>query len=282
MVSPAVVKLEVDIDKASSDAVELLGATALPHDWTSEVLGAHWVVGSSSVTVLEGGSTIEELSDELLLVVDSEGHYRMTLDNSKEYGRHASFDGKTLYLRPRFGPYHARLAQSETEASDIRNEVFAGASDYLELLGRQLELSDKGESVFEGRAARSITLQLAPEVRDVDAETLSHKQWRNSIVVDAIRGTASLDAETGAVLYLQFEGTISYQRDGRSLQMKLQAERTISKIGHEESIGAPDDAAIMTIGARRRELAEREELLKSIAPPARKAPTPKASLEDGR
>lgn len=282
VLAPSVETLEVDPSLASSDVDELLKALALPHGWTTEILGAHQVKGTTSVKVLESGEVLEELSDELALRIDSEGRFQMTLDNSREYGRHASFDGEKLYLRPRFGPYHARPAQSESEAVDIRNEVFAGASAYFELLEGQVEVSDKGEKVFAGRAAREISLQLAPEARAQKTQKQSHKEWRNTIVVESLRGNVSLDAETGAVLQLKFEGSISFKRDGRSLQMKLQAERSISDVGHKDEITAPSDAPLMNIEARHRELAEREQLLKSIAPPARKAPTPRASLNAGR
>ena len=276
VISPVKTIPEVNIEEASQNPDALMVALGLPHTWVATSIGSHQVRGHTKVIVNEGDALLEELDDTLFLDIDGEDRFHLTLDNSKDYGRHAIFDGKSLYLRPRFGKYHARAPQSATEAADIRNEVFAGATDYLDLFAGQLEVSDQGATTLEGRAVRQITLKLAPTPKKNAAPArLTQRAWRDSIAVQAIEGQVSLDAESGAALAIEFQGSITYERDNRRFTMTLQATRSISKIGHDRAIAPPGDELVMRIPARRRELAERESLLKGIAPPARKAPTPK-------
>jgi len=281
VISPVSIVHKVDLDKASRDADALLDAVLLPHPWISDHLGAHVMRGSSSVQVLEGNTLIEELDDTLLLEFDSKGHYRATLDNSKEYGRHALFDGKDLFLRPRFGLYHQRAPQTDTEADEIRTDTAAGAGDYLDLLAGGLEAVDKGSGTFHGRAVRTIGLQLAPSPRKRKEEVLAQRLWRNSIVVKTLSGKIALDIESGAPLSIELDGSIAFTRDGRNLEMHMQAERSIDDIGHSRTIKAPPADEVMRIGARRRALDERDTLLKNIAPPARNSPTPAEAPGDG-
>lgn len=274
VISPADHTPTVDLEKASSNPTELVNAVRMPHTWIGEQLGAHVVRGRSSLKVEESSVVVEELDDELLLDFDGEDRFLATLDNSMEYGRHAIYDGSKLYLRPRFGLYHGRAPQNQTEAAEIRNEMYGAAGDYLELLSRQLEVSDKGATTRDGRAAREVLLQLAPSPTAVASETLTHRTWRNSIKVKALSGSVFLDAETGAPLHVQLAGSIAFERDERRFVMNLSAELTVSEIGHTRAIAAPAEDMVLAIAPRRRELAERDSLLKSIAPPARTAPVP--------
>lgn len=274
VISPVNSKPKIDLAKASSSAPALVSAVRMPHAWIGEQLGAHAVRGSTSLKVEESSVVIEELDDELVLDFDGEDRFLATLDNSKEYGRHAIYDGTTLYLRPRFGLYHARAPQSETEAAEIRNSMYGVTGDYLELLSRQLEVSDKGATTHGGRAAREVLLKLAPKPASVASETLEHRKWRDTIEVEALSGSVFLDAETGAPLHVELSGSIAFERDNRRFIMTLGAERTVSEVGNARAIAAPAEDMVMAIAPRRRELAERDSLLESIAPPARTAPVP--------
>jgi hypothetical protein len=281
VISPSTEFPTVDLEKVSQGHQPLLDAVALPHAWVSESLGAHKVEGKSTVQVKEGDTIIEELEDTLLIDIDGENHFVATLDNSKDYGRHAIFDGESLYLRPRFGKYHGRAPQSDDEASEIRNQIFAGASDYLALFSSQLEVSDKGSQTLGGRAVRQVALKLAPKAHK-KSKPPEHSQslWRASIEVQAIEGLISFDAETGVPLSLEFQGSIKYTRDKRRFEMILQASRSISDIAHQRAIAAPAADMVLRIPARQQELAERDQILQGIAPPARKAPLPTPAATD--
>ncbi|MCP4446077.1 MAG: hypothetical protein GY811_12130 [Myxococcales bacterium] len=277
VISPYAKVHKVDMDKATTEAGALLTAVLAPHEWIGESLGAHVVRGSSSVEVREGREVREQLDDSLFIDFDGEDRYVATLDNSNEYGRHAIFDGSKLYLRPRFGLYNGRAPQTETEAVDIRTEMAAGAGEYLALLAKGLEVSDGGAKTRGGRAIQEIRLQLAPTPPATTAETLGHRLWRNSIEVKTLSGQVDLDAETRVPLFITFEGSIVFTREARSFQMFVKAERSLDEIGHTRAVQAPPPDEVLTIGIRKRELYERNTLLKNIAPPARQAPTPGGS-----
>lgn len=280
VIAPVTETPEVNVEEASQNPQVLLAALSLPHTWVATSVGSHQVRGHSTVRVQENDAVLQELDDTLVLDFDGEDRFHLTLDNSKDYGRHAIFDGESLYLRPRFGKYHARAPQSESEAGDIRDEVFAGASDYLDLFASQLEVSDRGAKTLDGRAVRQIALELAPKPnKRIAPATHTQRAWRNTIEVEAIEGLVSLDAESGVALALEFRGRIKYERDNRRFGMTLQANRSISDIGHERAIAPPAEELVMRIPVRRRELAERESLLKGIAPPARKTHSPRGSTK---
>ena len=73
---------------------------------------------------------------------------------------------------------------------------------------------------------------------------------------------------------MKLAGSIAFERDKRRFIMTLGAELAISDIGHTRAIAAPAEDMVLAIAPRRRELAERDHLLESIAPPARSAPVP--------
>lgn len=276
VISPSTAVATVEIEAAARDADALLAAVQLPHTWLAESLGAHVLQGSSSVEVHQGGEVVDEVRDTLRIDFDGESRFAATLDTHNDYGRHAIFDGTNLYLRPRFGLYHKRAPQTETEAEDIRTEMAFATGDYVALLGRGLEVTDRGAKTRDGRAVRQIGLKLAPKPRKVPPETLVQKQWRESIVVKTLSGQVDLDIESGAPIYISIDGSIVFERDGQSFQMFVKATRSIGEIGHTRAISAPPTEEAMSIPARRRELDERNTLLRNIAPPARRSPTPEA------
>ncbi len=277
VVSPTSEVEAIDIDGAAKKADTLLSVVQRPHTWLAQELGSHVLNATSTVEVREGGEVVNELGNSLTVDFDGEGRFSAVLETNNDYGRHAIFDGTSLYLRPRFGLYHKRAPQTETEAAEIRTLMAREAGDYLELLERGLEVSDLGEKTRDGRAVRRVALKLAPKARKLAAEPLAQKKWRDSIVVKTLSGQVDIDAETGAALYLEVDGSISFERDGRNFQMRVQAEQQVTEIGHSRAIAAPSDEEVMLIPARRRELDERNTLLRNIAPPARRAPTPAAA-----
>lgn len=279
VISPSTEAEKVELDAAATKPAALLRAVQLPHTWIGERLGAHIVAGTSWVEVREGGQVVSELSDVLTIEFDGEDRFAATLDTSNEYGRHAIFDGTHLFLRPRFGLYNKRAQQTEDEAANIRTEMAAGAGDYLALLSRGLEVSDRGAKTRDGRAVRQVDLQLAPKPRKIAEETLTQKRWRNSIDVKTLSGQVDLDVETGSPVYIKIDGSIVFTRDGRSFQLFVKAERTLLDIGHSRAVTAPAEDEALTIGMRRRDLDERDTLLRNIAPPARRAPTPSSTEE---
>lgn len=252
----------IDIDRAGTDVAELVRALAVPHHQLE--LGAHRIEGSSSVTVSSQGKQVEALSDKTAIAVDADGNFRATADNDREYGRHAIYVDGTLYLRPRYGKYHAREPNIPAEPGRILDAMFSTASAYFDLLWTGAELSDRGATSVDGRAARKIEFSKSPTPAERPDETLTQKAWRESIGVDEVSGEVVLDRDTGAPLSVSIEGKLHYVRDGVRFEMALAASHRIT-VGEVAAITAPTDDQTVSAPAVNGEVAERKKLLEGLS-----------------
>ena len=87
-------------------------------------------------------------------------------------------------------------------------------------------------------------------------------------------GEIALDEKTGVPLRASLRGTVSFQRDGRSFEMRLESTHELSAFGSVPPVAAPAAEETVADISQRHEQAERDSLLQGIAPPARKPPTP--------
>ncbi|HTE54186.1 MAG TPA: hypothetical protein VK698_25200 [Kofleriaceae bacterium] len=269
----------IAVDKAVGDVGQLLRATALGHAQVGALLGPHTVTGRSHTEVLEKGVVVETIDDEMGIEFDAKGNYHAQVDNSKEYGRDVYFVGGWLYLRPRYGKFHRRRPGDDGEAGRIRGEIYATVGATLDLLAPGVALSDGGKLQVSGRAARLIKLGTAPEPRAAPAQPLTQRKWRESAVVKQVAGEVVLDAKTGVPLRATIQGTISFQRDGRKFEMKLDARHELGTFGGVEEVEAPAAELIVMDTDKRHELDERDSLLEGIAPPAARGRTPGPARE---
>lgn len=274
VISQEVEDRPIDVDEAARSAGELARALAMPHADVGEALGAHRVEGRSSITVREGDRVVEELEDEVRIVLDADGDYSATLDNSKDYGRHVFFVDGQLYLRPRYGNYHRRAPTSETEPATIRREIFGATGAYFELLAARAETTDGGARTVAGRDARVVTVATAAKARPRAVPTTAQSAWRAGATVEEVEGEVVLDAESGAPLEASIAGTVTFARDGRTFSMRIEAEHRVRDVGTADQVEPPPAGEVRAIPLQESELSERDALLEGIAPPARAAPTP--------
>lgn len=264
----------VDVDRAAADPDALAVALAVPHRRVSALLGPHEFRGSSKLVVTEGGKTVDELSDHTSIDIDADGGVKAVLLNSRDYGREAIFSRGTMYLRPRFGKYHKRPPVDPDEPGRIRDDIYGTLGAYFEPLARRAELTDAGKTTVRGRPARLIKIKTAPEPRKAPAQPHTQRKWREVAAVDSVTGEVSLDSETGVVLSAVLEGELRFTREGRKLAMKLSVTHDISSVGKVAKVTAPADQETVATYERSKEFDERESLLRGIAPPSRRAPTP--------
>lgn len=257
--------VEIDVERAGREPAELLEALGLPHRLVSEALGAHRVRGTSSVEVRRGGEVVDKLSDQTLIALDSGGGFRATLENDREYGRHAIYAGGALYLRPRYGKYHRRPPTSPAEPARIRGEMFSTVSAYFDLLWNRAELSDRGATTHDGRAARRIDISTAPSATERPAESLRQRKWRESITVEEVEGEVVLDSETGVPLEADIRGSLHFVKGGQRFSMKLAASHEISDIGQVASIEAPPAEETVRAPEVKGEVEVRRELLEGLS-----------------
>jgi hypothetical protein len=263
----------IDAAKAAKEVGELGRALALGHDQVGVLVGPHVVAGRSHIEVREGATPVEVLDDETAIQLDGKGNYHAVLSNSKEYGREVYFVDGWMYLRPRYGKYHKRQPADEAEPARVRGEIFGGVAAQFDLLAGGVSLSDGGKTEVHGRPARKVVVATGKQ-RDKRSESLAQRKWREGAVVAEVAGEIALDEKTGAPLRASLRGTISFQRDGRSFEMRLESSHELSAFGSVPPIAAPAAEETIADISQRHELAERDSLLQGIAPPARKPPTP--------
>jgi hypothetical protein len=263
----------IDPARAASSPAELVRAVSLSHAQVSSLLGPHRVTGRSRLEVRDGSTVVEELDDEIEIRLDGAGNFHARMHNSKEYGREVFLVDGALYLRPRYGKFHRRAPNDEAEPDQIRGEIFGALAAHLELVAPSLAVSDGGATEVSGRAARRIVLghgTAAPS----PAQTSPQRSWRASAVVVEISGEVALDAETGAPLRAKLSGVVNFQKEGKPLEMRLEAEHELASFGKVAAVAAPEPDQVVSGIEQRHELEERESLLKGIAPPSRRGPTP--------
>jgi hypothetical protein len=265
----------IDVGRAAKDPAELARALELGHDHVVTLIGPHAMSGRSHLEVREGEAPVEVLDDESAIQLDAKGNYHALLSNSKEYGREVFFVDGWMYLRPRYGKYHKRQPADDAEAARVRSEIFGTVAAHFELLASGVALSDGGATDVHGRKARKVVIASGKGKPPV--ESTSQRTWRETAVVKEVSGEIALDEKTGAPLRAQLRGTVAFQRDGRSFEMRLESSHELSAFGSVAAVTAPPDEETVADLVQRHELAERESPLQGIAPPSRKAPTPGAA-----
>ncbi len=258
----------VDIARATRDLPELMRAAALNHARVGALLGPHTVTGKSHTEVHEKGAVVEVIEDEMGIELDAKGNFHAQVDNSKEYGRDVYFVGGFLYQRPRYGKFHRRRPADDGEPARIRSEVFATVAATLDLLSPGVALADGGEVTVAGRKGRLVKLSRAREPRKPPRQTLTQRKWRESAVVRDASGEVVLDNKTGILLRAAITGAVSFERDGRSFEMTLEARHELGTFGAVEEVAPPAPELVVVDGEQRHELDERDSLLEGIAPKA--------------
>jgi hypothetical protein len=180
-----------------------------------------------------------------------------------------------MFLRPRYGKYHKRKPGDEAEPARVRGEIFGTVAAHFDLLAGEMSVSDGGKTEVHGRPARKVVIATG-KGKAGRGDSVAQRKWRETSVVKEVAGEIALDEKTGAPLRATLRGTVVFQRDGRSFEMRLEASHELSAFGSVRAVNGPPDEETVADISQRHELAERDSLLQGIAPPARKAPTPGA------
>jgi len=269
----------IDVSRASQDFAELARAVTQPHHVVTEALGAHAVRMTASSQVSSGGKLVDGLKTESRLLIDQHGHFRAEADNDKDYGRHAIYDGEWLYLRPRFGKYHKRRAETPEEPGQLFDAMTETPAAHFELVGPGAAIRKSREDTVGGRPALVVVLEHLADNRERPQEKIAQREWRASAKTTACEGTIALDKETGVLLAATLTGTLAYTRDGQNFTMKLDLDYEIADVGTASEVSPPPEEETVSAPRTSKELEEREALLRSIAPPARRGPVPSPAAD---
>lgn len=281
VVSPPDEQAPVDVDKAMRDGTELGRALAIEHHTVREALGPHQVKITARYEVTENGQVTETLSDETVIEAADGGEYHAVYNNSADYGREVTFHAGKLYLRQRYAKWHGRGPNDAREPQQTLDQMYAVAGDYFDLVAFAAEVTDKGASDVAGRAGRRVEIKLSPTPKRPPDQVLTQRLWRETVGVQEITGDAVLDGDTGIPLQARFKAKLSFSREGRTFQMTLEVGQDITAIGQPVTITPPPPEQVVATPERAKEVDERDELLRGIAPPTRKggvaAPPPPPS-----
>jgi hypothetical protein len=278
VISPPDEQAAVDLDTALRDGPELGRALATPHHTVAEAVSAHQVKITARYEVSENGQVVDQLSDETVIEAAADGTYHALYTNSADYGREVTWLGGKLYLRPRYAKWHVRDANNPREPGQILDQMFAVAGDYFDLVAFAAEVTDQGAETVAGRAGRRVAIKLSPSPKKPPAQVLTQRAWRESVAVQELSGDAVIDGDAAFPLQARFKAKLSFNRDGRTFQMVLEVGQDLTAIGQPVTITAPAADQVVTTPERSREVDERDELLRGIAPPTRKGGVPEPSV----
>ena len=256
----------IDLGKVSRDAQTLAAALQLPWSRAAAQLGDHRLTITTQHEVREGNGVLETLEDTTVIDLAKDGTYRALYENQHDYGREVVYlDGK-LYLRPRYARWHARAPETDSEATEIRDQMASALGAHVAIYAHGLEVSDKGGVQEAGRAGRRLELKLAPSPKPAPRPTLTQHAWREGLTVEAAAGEVVLDDATGLPLKARIDATVAFVRDGKRLTMRLAIQQSTAP--GTVAVARPEDDQIVATPVRLREVDDRNFLLQGIAPPA--------------
>ncbi|MBP9086102.1 MAG: hypothetical protein KBG15_08285 [Kofleriaceae bacterium] len=277
VVAPVLAEKPISLDAAAKSSAELLRVVSQPLTAGKGALPSHRVVMTNSNIVEEASKLIEKLDEQTAIEVADAGRWHATYTNSGDNGREAIFDGNELFLRPRYMGWHGRPPNDVDEPAQMLASYDHVIAANWELLMPGAELTDQGVVQFAGRAARKLTVKLAPTSQPAGKETLPQRAWRTTRKVTAVDGEFVFDAETTRLLAAKLNGAIEFSRDGRQFVMRISSTRTVEGVGTAIAVAAPPATEVVATPERMREADERDALLDGIAPPSRRPTAPAVS-----
>ncbi|HEX2571197.1 MAG TPA: hypothetical protein VH877_16690 [Polyangia bacterium] len=216
--------------------------------------------------VVRSGERSDTLEEFWRTEFDARGALHAVHETSRDEGIEWYLVGGDLFVRPRHGRFVRRHPQGD-EVSRARDEQSRALAGYLGVLGRFATREEKPMRIGDRPAVR-VTLRLDPQAAPSTEEDPA-RAWRRSLHVQALDGTVTLDAASGAVLEAHLEANYSFLREGaagdkgREISVQL-AYRSLTRQGGVAPLAAPSDA--LPALARPRPLLDRATLLEGLVP----------------
>jgi hypothetical protein len=214
--------------------------------------------------VMRSGERSETLEEFWRSEMDAQGAFHAVHETSRDEGIEWYVVGGDFFVRPRHGRFVRRRPQGDevSRARDDESRVLAG---YLAVLGRFAVREE--ESVGTQPAVR-VRLRLDPKPAATEDKEPG-QAWRRTLRVQALEGTVTIDAASGAVLEAHLEATYSFLREGaagekgREITVQL-TYRSMTRRGGVTPIAAPPDALSGLV--RPRPQLDRAALLEGLVP----------------
>jgi len=193
------------------DRAAALGALSVPHAYLTDKLGAHELKASSLlVTRLNKEEEERKVEQSLKLRVDSKGGYVAVKNTDPQFGNEVIWTPPHLHARLRYSKFTRRRASAK-EAQAAAERLYGYLPAYTELLGRFIDVEAAGTATLLGRKAVRVKLKSRQSPSNPDRKTsASGRDWRRTIAVKKLEGSALLDASTGAPLKVELRATWTF------------------------------------------------------------------------
>lgn len=237
-----------------------------PPDPAAEAEGSRRALRPVDEPVVEG----QAVHDELTLVwqgSDHAGdHLSLSQHNDHDRGRDVVVVGETVHVRKehRGWTHYTRDSDVLEHWLDDAQRSVHGA---VELAAPRLRLTPtpRDGAGLRGAAGVEIALDLTDEVDETQIASGPTQTWRKDATVEAIEGTLTLDAATGAWLSATIDVRYGVPgADGRPLTGHLRLEATL-EADPSQAVSAPPDS--QPLPTRIRYEQEQHELLHGLAAP---------------
>jgi len=252
-VAPAAIDLAA---VARGERQSTLRALRMPHRYLAARLGAHRVRCTSTLTTQVPAAETQRLEQEVTMRVDADGHYAVSKNTSPQFGHEVVWTGDWIYPRLRYSKFLRRPARRD-EPREIADRIYGLLPAYVRLLGPFISVEARGEAQHLGRSAVRAELKLMAEPAGEPSARGVARQWRQTIVVKSLTGTALLDAKTGAPLSVDLRARWSFNPPAGSIPatgiptkidrdavgtMDLSFSQRITNIGAVAKVTAPPEA----------------------------------------
>jgi hypothetical protein len=197
------------------------------------------------------------------LWMDKQGNYRLVESNDQDGGREIVRVGGEASVALRYGKMIRRATQ-DAESARFVAEALGAPWAAWEVVRRQVEVEGGGRGVFRLKLGRRLIDLPAPPAGGL-------RKWRDSVLVKALDGQATLDA--GAMALLAFTCKMSFQavRDDLPIAGEIAVSAGLDDMGKVADIAMPEADSLHP---RQRTVLEERALLgglgASLAAPAKK------------
>ncbi len=181
-----------------------------------------------------------ETTTNTTLNMDRIGHYRLSEVNDKDGGREVVLYARNLSVTLRYGKTIRRPAH-EPEPTRFLEEGLGGPWTAWEIARRFAEIR-RQEDPTSSPPTVVYTLSKAAVPRTVRGGFESSsplRKWRETIVLQALRGEVRLEKATGVLTAARIEARFTLRRDGVPLSGLVRVDATLRDRGKAKPIAAP-------------------------------------------
>ncbi len=210
------------------------------------------------------------LKEQALIVQAANGDFRVKVDNDAEQGYELVFSGKNLWIKSRYGPFHARQTIDGVHLTQ-RNQAYGAWAAIFRLFRGELAFGKKGLTRHFGRDAIKYSISLArtkpslpanrpqPKVPDgvtkyvypVEPTLSEQHKWREHAKPQDAAGELVVDLETGVVLKVQFDGVLKWKNpSNQEVTLSVKANLEADGFGNPPSISPPDPKTVKPLPER--------------------------------